>query len=523
MKGSTYHRCYCRDAETGKPLGKACPKRGSRKHCAYSIRQELPNKEDGTRRSFNRAGYESLKEAQEDLDHIRALLALGKDEPDDLALIADLLEKVADEKSALPQIEETRRRLKSGVDLSGRLTVSEWLDSWLENKRARKSTVSRYETDIRVHLKPRIGHVRLDRLRVSHLAEMFNGICDTNEEILEANALRRAATEQLRKASWKGEENRARRATMKAAIDEMPPFRRVTGPTTRQHIRRSLRVSLNDAIADGLITFNPAAHVKIDPASKPKALLWTPERVAEWQETGSKPSPVMVWMPAQIGEFLDFVSDHRLYAMWHLMAFRGPRRGESCGLGWSETRLDSSSLTVTTQLVQDGWDVEESIPKSDAGFRVVPLDEETVHAFTAHRLRQQAEREKWGPAWQETGRVFTNEDGTWLHPGKVTDMFERLVTLSGLPPIRLHDLRHVAATLLLAAGADLKVVQELLGHSSITITADIYASVLPELAFAQAEAAAALVPRARSQKDAQSAAAPASDVQSAHASLTQTA
>jgi len=102
-------------------------------------------------------------------------------------------------------------------------------------------------------------------------------------------------------------------------------------------------------------------------------------------------------------------------------------------------------------------------------------------------------------------------------------MFERLVALSGLPPIRLHDLRHVAATLLLAAGADLKVVQEPLGHSSITITADIYASVLPELAFAQAEAAAALVPRARSPKDAQSVATSGSDVQSAHASLTQTA
>jgi integrase len=112
-----------------------------------------------------------------------------------------------------------------------------------------------------------------------------------------------------------------------------------------------------------------------------------------------------------------------------------------------------------------------------------------------HRARQEAEREKWGEAWVDTGRVFTNEDGTWLHPDRVTDLFERLVTASGLPPIRLHDLRHVAATLMLAGGADMKTVQEMLGHSSITITMDIYASVLPELAKEAAEAAAKLVPR----------------------------
>ncbi len=77
----------------------------------------------------------------------------------------------------------------------------------------------------------------------------------------------------------------------------------------------------------------------------------------------------------------------------------------------------------------------------------------------------------------------------------MTDLFERLVTASGLPPVRLHDLRHGAATLMLAAGADMKVVQEMLGHSSITITMDIHASVLPELAKEAAEAAAKLVPR----------------------------
>jgi hypothetical protein len=76
LKGSTYRRCYCRDAETGKPLGKACPQLKTRKHGTYSVRQELPAREDGARRAFNRAGYITLKEAQADLDHIRSLLGI---------------------------------------------------------------------------------------------------------------------------------------------------------------------------------------------------------------------------------------------------------------------------------------------------------------------------------------------------------------------------------------------------------------------------------------------------------------
>jgi integrase len=498
LKGSTHRRCYCRDPKTGKPLGKQCPKLSQRKHGSYSIRQELPPREDGTRRSFSRAGYESLKAAQADLDHVRALLGLAEtDDAEGTALIAAMLEEVADEKGPLPDVEETRRRLKSGQDLIGRLTVGEWLDQWLAGKRIRKSGISRYETDVRMHLCPRIGHYRLDRLRVSHLSEMFTAISDTNAEILEQNAQRRAAVDELSAIPWKGLENRARRKALKEAIDAMPPFRRVTGPATRLHIKATLRSALNDAIGQQILTFNPAAHVELDPVRKPKALVWTDERVAKWERTGEKPSPVMVWTPQQTGAFLDFVAEDRLYAMWHVIAFRGLRRGEACGQPWSETNLDTHSLTVSSQLVQDGWEVETSEPKTDSGFRVIALDDDTVDVLKQHRERQDADREQWGPAWADTGMVFTQEDGSWLHPGKVTDLFERLVAASGLPPVRLHDLRHGAATLMLAAGVDVKVVSDTLGHSDTRVTRDIYQSVLPQVGKSAAEATAKLVPLQR--------------------------
>ncbi|MCW2882517.1 MAG: integrase [Sphaerisporangium sp.] len=88
----------------------------------------------------------------------------------------------------------------------------------------------------------------------------------------------------------------------------------------------------------------------------------------------------------------------------------------------------------------------------------------------------------WGEAWQDSGRVFTREDGAALHPATVSDLFARLAYEAGLPPIRLHDLRHGAATLALAAGVDMKTVSAMLRHCSQAITSDTYTSVLPEVA-----------------------------------------
>jgi len=260
-----------------------------------------------------------------------------------------------------------------------------------------------------------------------------------------------------------------------------------------------------------------AKHVELASGKRPKAILWTAERVAAWsadyeqrladaRKSGRhvdrfrvwratpRPSKVMVWTPEQTGRFLDHAARDRLYALYHLVAFTGLRRGEACGLSWTDIDFDDTVLHMTWQLVQLGWEVEGGQPKADS-VRDLPLDKANLAVLKTWRRRQNAERLEWGPQWADTGRVFTRENGAELHPAAVTELFERLSYEAGLPPILLHDLRHGAATLTLATGADLKIVQELLGHSSITITADTYTSVLPEVARAAAEAAARLVPR----------------------------
>lgn len=166
---------------------------------------------------------------------------------------------------------------------------------------------------------------------------------------------------------------------------------------------------------------------------------------------------------------------------------RNPRR----------TRAGAALITVAKQLVVDGWEVYEDDPKTDASARTIVLDSDTVQALRLHRAQQDKDREEWGSAWVETCRVFTRENGEPLHPVTVTRRFIELCEEIGLPPIRLHDPRHGAATLAHAAGAGLKDIQEMLGHSSITITSDTYTSLLPEAGLAIAEATARLVPRAR--------------------------
>ncbi|MBT2492138.1 site-specific integrase [Streptomyces sp. ISL-96] len=518
MKGSTHRRCYCRDPKTGKPLGKSCPKLTSRKHGSYSIRQELPPREDGTRRSFNRAGYDSLKAAQADLDHVRSLLGLpDTEDPDDVARLVSLLEQVADEKAPLPDIEETRRRLRAGLDLTGRRTVGEWLDQWLASKKTRKTTTNGYASHIRVHLKPRIGHIRLDRLNVGHLVEMFDAIADANEVIEAENRARRDQIARC-KPSRPGRPVTAERARLnveRAQLAEMKPFRKPTGPATRQSVRRTLRAALNAAISQQFITFNPAAHVELESGKRPKPLLWTEQRVARWRTTGEKPSAVMVWTPEQFGAFLDAAEGERLYAFFHLSGTRGLRRGEGVGQDWTDVDLDAGLITPAKEIVVDGWDPYESAPKTDGSASTIALDSLNVAVLREHRKRQLQEKEKWRTAWKDTGKVFTQEDGSWLHPETVSEIFRRILARTDLPPITLRDLRHVSATLTHGGGGDLHTIKETLRHSTITLTSDTYTSLLPEVDKAAAEAAAQLVPRARKATSVAAAAAP-----SAHASLT---
>jgi integrase len=187
-----------------------------------------------------------------------------------------------------------------------------------------------------------------------------------------------------------------------------------------------------------------------------------------WGTPDLRPSKVMVWMPADTGTFVDSVAEERLSAVYTLTAYCGLRRDEVLGLDW--TGPDRTGL----DLDEGPADVFETGsgngPESESGKRTVPLPAPVADALGAWREQQEAERLALGAAWAETGRVFTCPAGRPLSGQYVSQRFEVLAYLAGLPPIRFHDLRHGAASLAKAAGLDTKYISELLGHSRISFT-----------------------------------------------------
>ncbi len=480
MKGNTFKRCGCRDPQTGTRLGRRCPQlrvpggRWSRSHGTWFWQIDLPPTAGGGRRTLRNGPCATQTEAEAVLVTIRAALAVP-DPADHHALVkvGDLIAALVKADEAIPGPDGVRRLLNLDITPTDLPTMGEFLERWLTGRRTIKAGTRRsYESHIRLHLSPHLGELRVDRLRAAHIEAMFDAITTRNKNLQEC----RASPDPVVRASAHGG--------------------RVVGVSTQHRILATLRKALNDAILrDKILHHNEALLVELPSAKRPRALVWTDQRVTSWRRSGVVPGPVMVWTPTQTGTFLDHTATDPLYALYHLVVFTGLRRGEACGVHWDDLDLAGRSLTVRWQVVQHGWATMVDTPKTDDSQATIALDQETVRVLRAHRTRQHRQRLAAGPAWVDSGLVFTTPTGGRLHPADVTDHFHHLATQAGLPPVRLHDLRHGAATMALAAGVDMKVISGRLRHSDPHFTAATYAHILPDLAHQAAEATAAMVPR----------------------------
>jgi integrase len=157
------------------------------------------------------------------------------------------------------------------------------------------------------------------------------------------------------------------------------------------------------------------------------------------------------------------------------------RRSEALALKWSEVDLEGGVLRVTGSLQRLKGKLSIQSPKTEKSERVLDIPKVLLQKLREHRTRQLKEKIALGQNWQDTGLVFTTSIGTPIDPRGVKRQLDAILKTAEMRHYRIHDLRHFFASLLLAQGAELKVVSEMLGHSDIRITGNIYAHVLPSL------------------------------------------
>ena len=183
-----------------------------------------------------------------------------------------------------------------------------------------------------------------------------------------------------------------------------------------------------------------------------------------------------------VWDILDLADKTPYRAALLFMAFTGCRRGEALGLRWSDVNLENGVASIVQSLQRiRGMGLVLQPPKSAKSRRAIAIDDETVIVLWEHRGRQLLYQVELDGIYQDQGLVFPGPMGGPLDPSVLTRTFEKLVKKAGLANTRLHDLRHFHATLMLQEGANPKIVQERLGHSSFAITMDTYSHVVPGL------------------------------------------
>jgi integrase len=231
-------------------------------------------------------------------------------------------------------------------------------------------------------------------------------------------------------------------------------------PRTVNYIHVTLHKALSQAVADGLVPRN-AAQVKAPRPEKPEIKPLSPDQARKLIATA-------------------YATGDRYAALYVVALHTGMREGEMLGLRWDDLDLDATTpmLRVRRTLSETRTGHKFELPKSGKG-RSIKLSSKAVDALRSHRAKQAEEKLRLGSLWQDNGLVFSTTTGTTTSGTNLLGRyFKPLLKQADLPAIRLHDLRHTCATILLMAGKHPKYVQELLGHASMSITLDTYSHVI---------------------------------------------
>ncbi len=451
MKYSIHVRC---------PDGPGCPKlhradgSWNSRHGSAGWAARLPTS-NGVR-PFKRFGYQSKAEAKAAAEHCGKLLDLAADDAT-RARIGDLI-AAARRGAPLPAVEDVRRRLGLGQDPGGSgVTFGEAWTAWLAGKRKLRQSARERLEQIGGHwLVPVLAGVPLERLNGAHVAEVFARIERLNAEI----------------AARRGDSRAYVR--VEGDVRERP---RPVGVASQHRVFAALREFCNFEVkVTRRLAFNPVYAVELEPEITPEAQRWSAARARA---------------------FIEASAGDPLYLLFRIVVLRGARRGEAVGFRWSGADLDAGFLKVERPVLLIGAEVTEGRPKSRAGERLIWLDAETIRLLKEHRTAQLKTRMKAGPAWADNDLVFCQDDGTPWKPDYVSRRFKALAAEAGLPPIKLHEGRHSAASLARDAEVDPEIRRKTLGHADQAMTSH-YTHIEAQAHRAAAEMVAKLVEEAGS-------------------------
>jgi site-specific recombinase XerD len=364
----------------------------------------------------------------------------------------------------------------------GGQTVARLMTWWLEQKRMRRpayspNTIANYETGAELWSEL-LGQIRLKDLEYKHI----------NNALAYLGRRKDVSERPLgRHGQWKAQ---------------------LTVSTLRRH-QSVIRNALNYAMREGWVTKNVATGTM---AAIGDSTAWdgaVDDDDAEWDQDIVEAIDIR-WGPSDTATFLDTLIGHKWEALFTQYVYSAARRSEWLGASWKARKHGGLSVRWRC-LVLRGKEKTAVCPsckqehygrklhprtKSKRGERWIPLPREAQEVLDWHYLAQQDLKRRMGSAFNDHNLIFCEDDGTPIHPNQVSDEFERLVKAAGLPVIRLHDLRHNAASLFLAAGIPVEVVAKMTGHD-VKVLRDVYHSLNPEMAGAQFQAANDTVTRLR--------------------------
>ena len=327
-------------------------------------------------------------------------------------------------RDAEAKLRELLTSLDKGVYIKPqRLTLGEYLHQWLDGyvkTNCSPRTLDGYHTIMRCHLIPNLGMIPLAKLQPQHIQQYY------------AQALSDG------------------RADEKGALSARSVL----------HIHRVLFQALNYAVKQELLIRNVAELV--DPPRAKKAEMRT-------------------LTPKEVSRLLNAAKSTHYYPIIYTAINTGLRQAELLGLRWRDIDLDLASLSITQVLYKRRGVCQFKQPKTEHSRRRLDLSPSLALFLRQYKAQREAERLLLGKPLSDYDLVFSNINGAPMDPGTLTHNFARIARRTGLEGTRFHDLRHTFASLMLLAGIHPKIVSEMLGHSSVAFTLDVYSHVIKGL------------------------------------------